>query len=466
MPDQYFLGVHCHYHQPPRGNPFSRDGIVEPDAAPYPNWTARITSECYAPNARIGNFNLISFNLSETLAAWLKENEPDVFRAFIEADQKNVLQFGAGNAIAQSHIHAILPLAREEDRRTQIRWGKAAFRKRFGREATGIWLPEMAVDHATLQTLIDEGIEWTILTERQVEGKIQGAGPYWIRVPSGKRIKVFVRNESLSNDIAFSLGLFGGAGRWARQVLVPRRRESGPLTLIATDGETFGHHWPQEEQFLHWLLTYEANAAGYEVITLERYASFLEPLVELTLIENTAWSCQHGLSRWATGCTCTSGDASWKGALRRALDNLRFEIDMVYTEQLKQIDSTVNPFQLRDAYIDVALGSIDKDTFMKRQALQGSKKQQELLLKLVEAQYFRQQMYDSSTFFFHDLDGLSTKYGLANAAYAIKLTKEATDIDLAPRFRRDLSIAMGPDREAETRITGADLLDQIQAEID
>lgn len=465
MPDQYFLGVHCHYYQPPRGNPFSRDRLVEPDAAPFPNWNARITAECYEPNARIGNYQRISFNLGETLAAWLADNAPDVFRAFIDADRENVRLFGAGNAIAQPHDHTILPLARDEDRRTQVRWGKAAFRKRFGREATGLWLPEMAVDNETLETLIDEGIEWTILTERQVDGKPQGAGPYWIRVASGKRIKVFVRDEGLSNDIAFSLGLFGGAGRWARQVLVPRRRETGQLTLIATDGETFGHHWPQEEQFLHWLLSYEANAAGYEVITLERYADLLEPLVELKLKENTAWSCQHGLSRWATGCTCTPGDSSWKGALRRALDNLRFEIDMIYSEELKQIDASANTIKLRDAYIDVALGSIAKEDFHKQQEIDGSKDKLSRLAKLIEAQYFRQRMYDSSTFFFPDLDSPSTKYGLAHAAYAIKLTREATDVDLTPSFRRDLSIAMGPDRESETRITGADLLDLVQAEM-
>src|SRR5687767_9962050 len=103
MPDQYFIGVHCHYYQPPRGNPFNRNGLVEPEAAPFPNWNARITAECYAPNAGIGNYQRISFNLGETLAAWLADNAPDVYGAFLDADRKNVGQFGAGNAIAQPH---------------------------------------------------------------------------------------------------------------------------------------------------------------------------------------------------------------------------------------------------------------------------------------------------------------------------------------------------------------------------
>ena len=268
MTAHQFLSVHCHYYQPPRGNPFSREPLIEADAAPYRNWNSRITAECYEPNGKAGNYGLVSFNLGETLAAWLSENAPATYRYFIEADARNVAEFGVGNGIAQPMDHTILPLARLADKQTQVRWGKTVFAYRFGRPTTGMWLPEMAVDFETLEVLVDEGIEWTILTERQVIGIHVGAGPYWIVLPSGRKIKIFLREEGLSNDIAFNLGRFGGAGRWARQVLGPRKKEAGELTLIATDGETFGHHWPGEEQFLRWLLTYEAHAAGYEITSL------------------------------------------------------------------------------------------------------------------------------------------------------------------------------------------------------
>ena len=36
------------------------------------------------------------------------------------------------------------------DKVTEIRWGLADFRRRFGREAEGLWLPETAVDEETL----------------------------------------------------------------------------------------------------------------------------------------------------------------------------------------------------------------------------------------------------------------------------------------------------------------------------
>jgi len=466
MPEQpYTLSVHCHYYQPPRGNPFSAEPLIEPDAAPYPNWNARITAECYQPNAAIGNYKHVSFNLGESLAEWLEKNALETYHAFIHADSANMEQFNAGSAIAQPIDHTILPLARREDKITQVRWGKAVFAHRFGRLPTGIWLPEMAVDLETLEVLAEEGIEWTILTESQIEGKRAGSGLYRVNLPNGKTLKVFVRDEGLSNDIAFSLGHFGGAGRWARQVLVPRKRESGPLTLIATDGETFGHHWPGEEQFLHWLLTYEARAAGYEVMTLERYAAKQKATETVVVRNNTSWSCSHGVSRWATGCGCTPGDSTWKGAMRRAMDNLRFELDHIYYDELKAVDSSADPIGLREGYIKVALGSISSAEFLKSQEVDANKTESNRLMKLVEAQFYRQRIYTSCAFFFPDLDALSTRYGIANAAYAIKLTKEATENDLLPSFRRDLSIASGPDWENGQRITGAEILDQVQSEM-
>lgn len=456
-----YLCVHCHFYQPPRGNPFSKEPLSEADAAPYENWNFRITAECYEPNARIGNFDAISFNLGETLASWLDSNAPDTYQRILKADTINVQKYEAGNAIAQPMHHTILPLSRRDDKVTQVKWGKQFFASRFGRQSTGMWLPEMAVDFETLEVLLEQGFEWTILTEGQVEGKPSGAGPHWVRLPNGKRIKVFIRDEHLSNDIAFNLGHFGGAGRWAREVLIPRKRNAGPLTLIATDGETFGHHWPGEEQFLHWLLTYEGLAAGYESTTLGRYVRQSEPNEEIEIRENTAWSCSHGLGRWATGCSCTPGHSYWKGALRRALDNLRSEVDNIYHDTTSRLDDAADPIALRDAYIKVILGYVPEERFFKEEEVEVSGESAARLLKLVKAQFYRQRMYASCAFFFPELDSLTARYGIANASYVIKLTQDATGIDLAPGFRQELRVVTGNSREANLPITGAEIFDEV-----
>ena len=458
------LAIHGHFYQPPRGNPLSGRPLIEPNAAPYENWNARITAECYEPNARLGNLDSISYNVGETLAAWLEEHAPETYARFLEADRNGLAAFGAGNAIAQPMHHTILPLDRYTDKMTQVRWGKTVFQHRFGRRTTGMWLPEMAVDYETLEVLATQEIEWTILSRSQIATETTDSGPFWVKLPSGKRMKVFVRDEALSNDIAFNLGNFGGAGRWAREVLLERTQSAGPLTLIATDGETFGHHWKGEELFLQWLLRYEAQAAGYQITTLPAYASQAQPAGEIEIIENTAWSSSYGLARWVTGSADTAGDSSWKGAVRRALDNLRHVVDVIYRDETQRMNVS-DPLALRDAFIKVVLGHTPPEAFLKEQEVDVSPDDQARLYRLVEAQYFRQRMYASCTFFYADIDDLSTRYGIASAAGVIRLIQDAVGDDLSSDFRTDLRLAHGTDKDTNTTITGRDIYDDIVSEL-
>ncbi len=466
MSKHNFIAVHCHYYQPPRGNPLSGEVLIEPSAAPYNNWNERITAECYEPNVRLGNVNNVSFNLGESLAAWLEVNAEATYQGLLEADKYNIQTKQVGNGIGQPMHHTILPLSRREDAVTQVKWGQQVFAHRFGRPTKGMWLPEMAVNIDTLNVLYEQGITWTILTDSQIVDKPVGGGPFWVDLDNDRRIKVFVRDEHLSNQLAFNLGHLGGAGRWARNVLSPYRQETGPLTLIASDGETFGHHWKGEEHFLHWLLSYEAKAAGYEVVTLAQYMEMIEPVSTVTIKEDTAWSSGYGLARWATGSPDTPGDSSWKGAVRRAMDNLRAEIDSIYQSEVKRVDSSVEPINLRDAYIRVVLDETPEEVFLKTQELEIDKSEDEQrLLQLVQAQYYRQRMYSSCAFFFADLDDLSTRYGIASAAKALSLVNEATSNNLEADFKSDLRIATGVDQEGNT-YNGADIYDEVIAEME
>src|SRR6478672_8422541 len=150
------LIVHGHFYQPPRENPWT--GIIEeqPSAAPFHDWNERIHAECYGPNSAvtsevqwqsrvINNYANISFNFGPTLLSWLEQHHHDTYERICEADRESLTRHaGHGNAIAQAYGHAILPLCNERDLRTQIRWGLADFRYRFGRDAESLWLPETA----------------------------------------------------------------------------------------------------------------------------------------------------------------------------------------------------------------------------------------------------------------------------------------------------------------------------------
>jgi len=449
------LCIHCHFYQPPRMDPFTGKIPREPDAAPYANWNERITAECYAPNAEAGHFERISFNLGGTLAHWLDEHAHDTYARIVASENAYRQAHGVSNGLAQPVHHTILPLARLRDRICQVRWGIASFTHRFGHRPQGVWLPEMAVDTETLEILAAEGLRFTILTDEQVRGDLEaGSGPYLVRLSRKHRFVVFVRDRALSNALSFGMPDPAGTDAWLEEQL-GWRRQRDKLVLIATDGETFGHHHRQGVEVLKRILDGE-RAHGYVLTALERYLRDNPPEAELELIENTSWSCAHGLHRWVIGCGCTPGDSRWKCALRRALDNLASELDAVYVSEAEQLGAL--PWALRDDYIAVVLGRVSGQTLLAEHELSHlSTRDAQRLLWLLEAQFYRQRMYASCAFFFEDLDRLEPRYAIANAVRAMALTHYATRDDLCRGFRRDLRMAVS----GQTGRTGADILDEM-----
>lgn len=161
--------IHGHFYQPPRENPFT--GLVprELGAEPYANFNEKINAECYQPNAALGNFERISFNLGPTLAAWLEKYDPETYNRIVASDRANYERLGYGNAIAQAYNHAILPLSRPRDARVQIEWGIADFERRFGHRPEGMWLAETACSTAVLEMMAEVGIKFTILAPWQAD---------------------------------------------------------------------------------------------------------------------------------------------------------------------------------------------------------------------------------------------------------------------------------------------------------
>lgn len=447
-----WLAVHGHFYQPPREDPWTGEIPPEPGAEPYDNFNEKITAECYRPLAERSLFEAISFNVGPTLIAWLARHHPETYRRIVAADRIGAAQ-GVGPALAQSAHHTILPLARRRDRITQVYWGIQSFQHRFGRHPRGIWLPEMAVDLATLEVLAEAGLTFTILSSEQVRGDLsRGAGPYRVRLEANAYFTVFVRDRDLSNQVAFSLPGLGPADRWAAAALRGRRH----LTLLAMDGETFGHHHREGVAFLERLV--RPPDAAYRVTTLADYLREHPPMEEVEILQNTAWSCPHGLARWSTGCACTPGDARWKAILRAAMDLLAEEIDAAYLDLAH--GRVQDPWRLRDEYIHVVLGTADAPSLLREFADRplSSEAERRLLLAL-QAQVHRQRMFASCGWFFEDLDRLEPRLVIRQAARAIECIQEAAGVDLATGFRRALALA----RSARTGRTGAQIFDEIWA---
>jgi hypothetical protein len=421
------LAIHGHFYQPPRENPWTETVAVEPSAAPFNDWNERITAECYRPNAHarivddhglvvaiVNNYTLLGFDLAPTLAAWLERNDPHTYGHILEADA------AAGTAIAHPFHHVILPLADPRDRRTEIRWGLADFRHRFGRPAEGMWLPECAVDDETLAILAEEGVRFTILSPYQVVGGVPGGTPARFVHPDGEaEVALLLFDPSLSHDIAF------GPGALPPQVLATRALEGpGPLTLLATDGETFGHHHHFAERAVAYALGVEAPRRRLGTGSLAAVLTHADPGPAVT-VHPSAWSCAHGLGRWSDDCGCSTGgrpgsDQRWRRHLRAALDLLRDHCHTVFETRGSAV--LRDPWAARDAYVHVLLDPTRLGSFLATHLLDGAS--QEEALTLLEAERHALSMYTSCGWFFHDLAGIETLQVLRYAARCIDLLEE------------------------------------------
>ncbi len=449
------LVVYGHFSQPPRGNPLTNEIGEEADAAPYKNWNDRINQTSYWPNAESGNFERISYSFSEGLIKWLETDAPDTYKRIVEADQKTAAIFApAGNALATAHNHVILPLARKRDKKTQILWGIGNFERHFGRKPLGFWLPEMAVDMETLVMLVDAGIQYTLLTSKQIKNlpSSGGAGPYWVNLPGDKQIAVFARHDDLSTQLSFNIHNLGGAGFWARETLAVTRKNVGSSLLLATAGETFGHHFAGEEQFLYWLVNHEAAKSGFAVTTLDRYFLQNPPKQTVEIEERTTWSDTPALTEWATGTRDGKKDTLWKGALRRALDNASSDIDHVYEDFL--VSYGIDPWELRHEFLPAIFSGISAEDFIAERIPNMPKVQVEQLKVVFQAIRLTQRMYNSYTFTDNDIAGRQPRYAIACAATALSIVQEATGRDLNDRLPADLAVVTS----TQSSITGTDML--------
>lgn len=453
------LIIHGHFYQPPRENPWTGIVEAEPGAAPFHDWNERIHSECYRPNAFarivdpttgdgriINNYANISFNFGPTLLNWLEQNHPDTYKQILAADRESALQRGGhGNAIAQAYGHAILPLCNGPDQRTQIRWGISDFRYRFGDDPEALWLPETACNDRVLGALIDEGLrfvilaphqasrvraigasEWRDVNERNIDTSI--AYRYSHRDGSGRSVAVFFYDGPTSRAIAFENLLKSSSELVDRFAQTARDRE---LVNVATDGETYGHHFKFGDVCLAHALEVEATARDFEVTNHGEYLDENPPTFDVEINngpdgEGTSWSCTHGVGRWVRDCGCHTGgepgwNQQWRTPLRQALDFLRDENTAHFEATRETLFS--DPWQARDDSIELILDKHhSREEFLRDHAGRWlSAGEQWRGLTYLELQRMLLLMYTSCGWFFNDISGIETIQILKYAGRAIDL---------------------------------------------
>lgn len=468
-----YICIHGHFYQPPRENAWLEIIEIQDSAHPYHDWNERISAECYAPNTasrildKVGgviknisnNYSRISFNFGPTLLSWMEIYDKVTYRAILDADKESIERFeGHGSAMAQVFNHMILPLANRRDRETQVIWGIRDFERRFKRKPEGMWLAETAVDTESLEILAEQGIKFTVLAPRQAKAiRVAGSGdwqevndqtvdtrrPYLCKLSSGKSITLFFYDGNIAQGVAFDGLLYDGKGFAERLVGSFDTNETPQLVNIATDGETYGHHHKHGDMALAFALDYIEKVPE---IGLMNYASFIAkfpPDHEAQIIENSSWSCVHGVERWKNNCGCNSGKPgytqTWRKPLREALDWLRDELAKIFEEEGGKIFR--NPWEARNEYIKIILKRTEDKVkrFIIDQAFEEVVVNK--ALRLMEMQRHAMLMYTSCGWFFDEISGIETVQVIQYACRAIQLSKQLTDRDLDGEFQARLEQA-------------------------
>ena len=402
----------------------------------------------------MNNYARMSYNFGPTLLSWLEDKAPRTYRMILDADKVSAQRYsGHGSALAQVYNHLIMPLANTRDALTQIRWGIADFKHRFKRKPEGMWLSETAVNRTVLDLLAQEGIKFTLLAPSQCarvrklvpnpedvpwietpDATVDPTHPYLVRLDEGRSISVFFYDGPASRAVAFE-GLLNSGVDFANRLFnvfhppSPGDPETAQLSHIATDGESYGHHHKHGEMALSYAMhTIEEGQKA----SLTNYGEFLAkfpPRWEAEVVEDTSWSCSHGVERWRSDCGCNGGkpgwNQQWRAPLREALDYLR-DATAPLAEQLAQ-PFLKNLWAAREDYINVILdrspASIIK-FFDQHAARTLSELERITVLELMELERHTQLMYTSCGWFFDEVSGIETVQVIAYAGRVLQLARK------------------------------------------
>jgi len=264
--------------------------------------------------------------------------------------------------------------------------------------------------------------------------------PYLCRLGSGREINIFIYDGAISKDVAFSPLLDNGDAFANRLVQAFSESQDDQLVSIATDGETYGHHHPSGDMALAYGL-YQIESKALARITV--YGEYLErhpPDHEAEVVENTSWSCIHGIERWRSDCGCNTGthhgwNQAWRGPLLGAMYWLRDALIPIYEGESRSL--LRDPWQARDDYIYLILdrSAQNVERFLSDHAAKVLSPEEKVrALKLLEMQRHALLMFTSCGWFFDEISGLESTQVLKYASRAMQLVRELCGIDLEPEY--------------------------------
>ncbi len=193
------------------------------------------------------DFLPIALHVSGPLLEWLESREGALLDRIgaLAAD-------GKVEMLLSGYYEPVLAALSREDRRQQIEWMKEAISRRFGVEATGLWLTERVWEPDLAADLARAGVRYALVDDRHflVSGfpRERLHAPY-LTEADGERLALFPIDEQLRYLVPFK------PPADIVSYLSGLRASGQSLVVLADDGEKFGG-WPGTKQWVYdrgWL---------------------------------------------------------------------------------------------------------------------------------------------------------------------------------------------------------------------
>lgn len=254
----------------------------------YPEVLHQVVRKSYEPIIQILESNpnsVINLNFSGALVEQLTLSYGDILSRIRSLHTRGQIEL-----LGSACYHPLLTYIPDVEIRRQVRLNEQIIKNDIGAnlaEYSGFFAPEMSIDKHVCQVIKELGYSYVMADESAVPvGSKQYLNQSRIFIDKGSGLKIVCRHKDLSLDIAFSkLRSISDFLEIVRGM---------PYVILAIDGETFGHHRPEQVELLRSLLQYYVISNELELTKLSDLL-FTEPAIGID-VARSCWG--ENFKRW------------------------------------------------------------------------------------------------------------------------------------------------------------------------
>ncbi|TFH39767.1 MAG: alpha-amylase [Bacteroidia bacterium] len=268
----------------------------------------KVADQCYLPANRlllelIGHHNgqfRVSFSLTGVLLDQLELYAPDVLESFRELAATGHVEF-----LAETYSHSLASMGNKEEFINQVTRHREKINTLFGVEPASFRNTELVYSDEVGSWVADMGFK-SILTEGAKHILGWRSPDYLYHNTINPKLKVLLRNFSLSDDIAFRFG----NRSWSEWPLtadkyagwIRKKAEKAELINLFLDYETFGEHQKAETgifEFLKSLPGAIIKKTPFKFMTPAEVADKLQPVSAIQVPNPISWADEErDLTAW------------------------------------------------------------------------------------------------------------------------------------------------------------------------